>query len=273
MSKFSLENWFSFKNPDGTSLLNPKKLLIDLLIVFSGVYIAFLLGNYSESQKAKIQQQKIMSSLKNELEYMRIFYPNQKKYQAQKVKEWEAMLDSNKVVEFFAWRYVQPQYNYTVVEYAINSREIGVIDFNLHQQLMKVYQGLKQVEYAEEKMTTLALEYQPIPAMMDSTKQDYQIMFRHNRFLFRRFTVFAGDRAAILGRISSHAKDALSLINDYFAEEDLYAIEKEILVNIFVNFHGQVTENYIRETIKEAFPNMTEEGMQEIIEEVNRIRK
>ncbi|MCU0393687.1 MAG: hypothetical protein MUE81_21445, partial [Thermoflexibacter sp.] len=217
MHKFVPKSWLSFKNPDGTNMLNPKKLMIDLLVVFSGVYIAFLLGNYSENQKTNIQRQKIMISLKNELEYMRAFYPGQEKYQTLKVIEWEAKLDSNKVVDFYGWRYVQPQYNYMVVEYAINSREIGVIDFHLHQQLLAVYQELKRVEYAEEKMTELALNYQPIPSMMDSTQQDYQIMFRHNRFLFKKFTIFASDRASILGRIANKAEEALVSIDENFS--------------------------------------------------------
>jgi hypothetical protein len=254
-------------------MLNPKKLMIDLLVVFSGVYIAFLLGNYSENQKTNIQRQKIMISLKNELEYMRAFYPGQEKYQTLKVIEWEAKLDSNKVVDFYGWRYVQPQYNYMVVEYAINSREIGVIDFHLHQQLLAVYQELKRVEYAEEKMTELALNYQPIPSMMDSTQQDYQIMFRHNRFLFKKFTIFASDRASILGRIANKAEEALVSIDENFSSQEIQQIEKEILIKVFIEISDGISEDYMKEVIQQKFPEMQEEDKKEVVAEVKKRRK
>ena len=47
--------------------INWQTLLVELLVVFIGVYLAFLLNNFQENQKAKNEEHKVMTSLKKSL--------------------------------------------------------------------------------------------------------------------------------------------------------------------------------------------------------------
>ena len=262
------------KNNFYKSLLGFRNIILELFIVFLGVYAAFLLNNHSENQRVKAQKKKVMSSLKQELEQMRAFYPGQQSYQLNVIKDWQKKLNNGQVGDFYTWRYVQPQYNYTVVEYAINTRETGIINFDLHNQLLKVYAGLKQVEYAEEKMTALAIEFHPLYIKPDvPLSPEQKLIYDKNRFLFSKAITFSRDRANILGRIAVKAEKALEIIDKNFSEEELKELEKELLVKTFIDIEDEINKAIIKEKVTEIFPKMLEEDIQEIIEQVSKYRK
>ncbi len=53
-----------------------KFLMLEFLIVFLGVYLAFLFQSYSEQKRIDAEKQKIMIGLKEDLEYFRIYFPD-----------------------------------------------------------------------------------------------------------------------------------------------------------------------------------------------------
>ena len=262
------------KNSFYKSLLGFRNIILELFIVFLGVYAAFLLSNHSENQRIKAQKKKVMSSLKQELEQMRAFYPGQQSYQLNVIKDWQKELNNGQMGDFYTWRYVQPQYNYTMVEYAINTRETGIVNFDLHNQLLKVYAGLKQIEYAEEKMTALAIAYQPLFIQEgESLSPAQKLIYDKNRFLFSKAITFSRDRANILGRIATKAEKALDIINQSFSKEELKKLEKELLIKTFIDIEDKIDKTVIRETVTKVFPKMLDEDINEIIEEVSKYRK
>ncbi len=266
--KLFFQRLFSFRDHDGTMLLRPKKLFAELIVVFVGVYLAFVLSNYSENQKIELQKKKILISLKSELAFMMGMYPGMAQYQEKMVKNWKDSLKQNIIDDFFEYRYVQPQYNYMVLEYAINGRETGVVEFSLYKKLLHVYQAIKQVEYAEEKMTEFGAQYHPIA---ESHSRDYNSpVFLHNQFLFSRFIVFANDRAGILRRIASSAAEVLIQIDSKFTVEELAAIEKEILTDYFSSRQGRMREEDVYEYAKGMFPKMSEARIREIIGQIQK---
>lgn len=54
---------------------NARFLLIELLMIFIGVYLAFLFQNYSEQKKIDKERDKVLISLKLELENFRTTFP------------------------------------------------------------------------------------------------------------------------------------------------------------------------------------------------------
>ena len=111
------------------------------------------------------------------------------------------------LADFYNYRYIQPQYNYEIVSFALETRNTNIVDFKLHEQLMKIYNAIKRLEQAEIYMTEIALQYQPVAS--NGVNSDVQA---RNDFLFSRFVVFGKDRANILNIITDLAEETLPLL-------------------------------------------------------------
>ncbi|MBX2896775.1 MAG: hypothetical protein KF763_15115 [Cyclobacteriaceae bacterium] len=157
------------------------KPLIDLLIVITGVTIAFLLGSWNEHSKEKVERTKVINSLRAELHALDSLFPSMAEYQMKVVTHWDTLLVKKEVGDFYGYRFIQPQYNYAVIEYALNSSS-NVVDFTLHQKLLELYRFIKMLEQTEVYMTELALQYQPA--------LDNLLVKERNYFCFHGLTCF-----------------------------------------------------------------------------------
>ena len=74
-----------------------KWLLLELLIVFVGVYLAFLFQSYAEQAKIDKEKEKVLVSLKLELEEFRTSFPRFAEYQEGMVNEWDSLFRVNEL--------------------------------------------------------------------------------------------------------------------------------------------------------------------------------
>lgn len=206
-----------------------KTLLLELVVVFVGVFLAFEFNNFSENQKVKSEKEKVMTSLKKELDVIGLSFGNMGAYQKSKAQEWDSLLRNKQLGDFYDWRYIQPQYNYAVLEYALNTRDARIVSFELYEKLVKVYRELKKLEHAENLMTEWGGQYKMLPLDVDTTSITYQNRAADNRFAFYKFTRFANDRANIMSDLPKSAREALELINSNFTSKLRFELEKEVL--------------------------------------------
>lgn len=185
-----------------TNITIPKPF-IDLLIVITGVTVAFLLNSLNESRKEEAERQKVISSLFNELQEIQKYFPSMAEYQQNTNRIWDSLLIQKSPGDFQYYYYIQPQYNYTVIEFAIATRNSAIVDFDLHQQLLLLYKELKMLEQAETYMTSVALQFQATE-QNSSTPQ--------NLFLFNRFIGFGKNRTRSLKEVNRLAEQTLSLL-------------------------------------------------------------
>ncbi len=180
------------------------KPLLDLIIVITGVSVAFLLNGWSEHTKEAAEREKVMRSLQQEVGEIRRYFPSMANYQEKKSITWDSLFKLNRVAEFEQYYYLQPQYNYTVIEYAIETRNSDIVDFRLHEQLLKLYKRIKMLEQAEVYMTNIALQYVAVDPKEVSSKQ--------NLFLFQRFIGFSKNRSSIMREINTLADETQEMI-------------------------------------------------------------
>ena len=117
-------------------------------MVFVGVYMAFLFQQYAENQKLDKEKEKVLMSLKAELDDFRSNFPRYAKYQDGINKEWDSLFSVQEIGDFYSWRYLEPQYNYKVVEYALNQQATDIINFELYYELSQLHSYLKRLEHA-----------------------------------------------------------------------------------------------------------------------------
>ena len=109
--------------------------MLELAIVFVGVYLAFVLQDFSEDLQEAREQDKIYRALKYELEGFRFLMPGQAAYATGVRNQMQTGLDNGRITDFSEWRFIAPQYDYQIIEYAINVQNSEIVDFALFERL------------------------------------------------------------------------------------------------------------------------------------------
>ncbi len=243
------------------------KLFVELIVVFAGVFSAFYLNSLNEKAKINAQSDRILSSLRIELEQMRIFFPEQSNYMSSKIKEWRTVEESGKWTDFYNWRYIQPQYNYAILEYAIDERETDIINFELHEALLQLYREIRKLEAAENYVTDLAFEYQA--GVVGSNDPADKLAIAQNKYLFSRFISFCDDRGDILKRAASLSSKTLELINAKFTQEELMEQTTDLIQHFIENANMKMDKEYVRELLSGHFGHFSEAEKDEILANLN----
>lgn len=226
-------------------------VIVDLFIVITGVYCAFLLqSEASESQDQK-ERVKIFSTLKMELETMRVVFP-------QFSKSNTNFLNQKKDQEFFnisSWRFIEPQYSYQIIEYAINIQNTEIINFEMYNELQELYVGIKQLEHMERLLTDVAGEYQYLIKDLPETHPLNLERKANNSSRMARFRSFLHGRANNLIRISEKAEELLNLVNEELGSEKSLELDSKYILD---NSKYIETEEEAIELGKRYFPHFSE---------------
>lgn len=247
-----LEWSYQFFSKDGL-----KFLMLELVIVFLGVYGAFLLQSYSENQKLRSERDKILIGLKEDLEYFRIFFPQFSEDMQQRADEWEDLLANDQYFDYSEWRFIQPQYDYTVVEYALNA-DADVIDFELNSSLSQLYIELEKLRQAEELITQAGLSYKRVPDTEDPSPEILMAQLNNLQNL-KRLKDRALDRVAIMNRIARLSEMNLETINAEFTARELKEIELLLIEKYMDSIASEQEREYLIRQVLIYFPEITEE--------------
>ena len=232
-------------------------LSLELLVVFIGVYLAFLFNAYSENKKISSENEKVLTSLKKETEEFRLSFPLQAQGMLANVRKWQAAYDSGNVADYYDWRFLEPQYNDQVIEYAIALKGSEIVDFELYEALLQLNREIKQLEHAERLMTETSNRFNNIPQDLSRNSDLYKAYKAQNLFYFYKFINYSRDRWSNLLEVSKKSQRVVDLINQRLSTEKRLAIEVDILKQFYPALGGDTT--FIREVFKESFPDFPKE--------------
>ena len=241
--------------------------LIDLVIVFIGVYLAFLFNGYSESKKNTLQRDKVLSSLKYELEYLRFSMPGFEGHQKKLLQQWQDAYNKDSITDFYNYIFVQPQYDYVALEYAININEVEVVDFEMFTELRQLYNAIKKLESAENMMTESAQKFRNIHGGLTKKSAEYLGRRADNKFYFLRFRLAAVARAENLALIAELSTKALHLINQRMDLAKRLEIEKQLLVKYLNSLDQLPPKEHLIPMIKKFFPHFTEKEFEGVLDQ------
>ena len=246
-----------------------KFVILELIIVFIGVYLAFYLNSYQTNLDIAKESEKVYSSLKVELEQIRFMFPGRAVYQRERIAEWDSLQKIKKYELFYDWRFIQPQYDFTTLEYALNLNENTIIDFELYDILTNLYQRIQQLEHAERLITDVALNFQSIPVDSDMNSERIQLRFADNRLNFFRFVKFSRSRADGLEEIAKLTTPCLKIIDQKLSLEKKQMIELDLVVKSLDIVDPDRTDPPKRTlmAIKHQFPNLPAQEIQKIIDQ------
>ena len=234
---------------------------VDLLVVIIGVYIAFLIQSSAAEKKEKKEQEKVFTALKFELEQFRLQMPGMSSYVKDRVEEHLAVRQGGDYSNFSDWRFIQPQYSYQIIEYAISLQNSEIIDFELYDALQKLHTEIKKLEHSESLIMEVSMKYQSMPSGLSKSEPLYQLTWANNFDNFERFITFMNDRARVLQAVADESKSALPIINKKLGPEKTKEIEKQFILS-----HSERVESEDQAVayVKQIFPDFTEEEVREL---------
>lgn len=225
--------------------------IIDLIIVFIGVYSASLIADYNQNIQDRKEREKVLSAIKGELEQFRLFNERWASYMESTVRRLDSLYDKEIYTsEFNTWRYLEPQYNYRIIEYATNLKGTNVIDIELFIELQRIYNDIRKLEHAERFMTHFS-------NLRDMSGDDTKNL--QNRFYLFKFIFYSRDRINILRRLQKTSEEVLELVNDRLSPKIKHTVELELAQKV-IDFMGYETVPIL----KKHFPDITDQEWEEM---------
>ncbi|MEO9482285.1 MAG: hypothetical protein ABJG47_02520 [Ekhidna sp.] len=241
-------------------------VLIDLIIVIIGVYCAFLIQSYAESEKNLKERDRVVSALKYELEYFRFqmtqISGGMTGYSAQLTE----VLEKGSYGNFSDFRFIEPQYDYQTIQYALSLQNSEIIDFELYNVLQSLFVEIKKIEHVERLLTETSRRYKTLPSNVSKETTEYKLTWTENYDNFDRFVTLIADRGGISSRIASASEGALPLINKRLGAQKSRAIERELISK---NMGVAENEKEAVFLVKKFFPDFSEEEIRELYRQAN----
>ncbi len=141
----------------------PGKILLELLIVFVGVYAAFMLNNYQAERQAVRDRGHVIELLRVGLDrYEQLFGGFVQRHENIN-PQFRAALDRSELPEFGDAFYPAPQYPIEMIDHLVTEQSYGVFSVDVYVPLISFQNALRRLMYVEEKLVQLSAASEPLP--------------------------------------------------------------------------------------------------------------
>lgn len=181
---------------------------------------------------------------------------------SQDLKEIQAQ---GKYSSFLDYRFIEPQYDYQTVAYALNVQNNDIVDFELYDQLQSLFVEIKKIEYVERLLTETSRQYKSIPPKLSKESPLFASLDSENRDNFIRFITLIEDRSQISARIAEASTSAMPVVNERLGQRKAREIEEQ-LIRENMDRVVQSEEDAVR-VGKQLFPNFSETELRRIYRE------
>lgn len=190
------------------------RLFVELVVVFLGVYLAFVLNNYREKRQIDQERQKVLIGLLEGFREIRGALPGNLAFHKNLQSEVDSVIREGVIPSQLSyWRFLQPQYNLSLIDYALQLKGEDIIDRELYLHLSGTLVNAKKLMYTEEKLTQLSLDYEDYIAgssLLSNAEINRRKVDNFQRA--KRFNKFLEDHVQVLSRIIENSDETIALI-------------------------------------------------------------
>ena len=183
--------------------------------------------------------------------------PGRAWYSNNQVQHWEKLNSQGQYIDFSGWRFIEPQYQYQVLERVLNIQNGDLINFELFQYSLRIYEQIRRIEHTERMITEVGFKYRSIPDPLNEKSSDFQLLNATNQDNFRRLIDAMKIRGEIQQLLAERSSDALTVINQALPFQVKKQIEEELIVQYIDNMVE--TEVEAVERVSLVFPDFSEE--------------
>lgn len=158
-------------------------VLVELVIVFVGVYLAFVLTEYQEDRQRERRTERIVEILDVGLARYEQVFGAMVGYHDRRNAELGDALAENRLPDIGDVYYSAPQYPIDVIDYIVTEEAFRVFDIAFYTELITFTNAIQRLMYIEEKLVETAERYEPLPPPDDP---DHARVYREQRQLAER---------------------------------------------------------------------------------------
>lgn len=191
--------------------INPTQLVLELIIVFLGVYLAFLLSSYRVESKISQDRDKVIELLELGIDrYHELFEQfvlgHQNRNQA-----FKESLERNEIPDFSLVTFPAPQYPIDAITFIVTDKSYDLFQVGLYVPLTAYLNAFERLMYIEEKLVQLSESYQPLPP---ESHPDYSHLRSAQLLDAKRYLRYLELRKNTCEELVSQSKELKSLIRD-----------------------------------------------------------
>ncbi len=188
---------------DQIKAINPVRLLLELVIVFLGVYLAFLFTDYKEQQKTEAEIERVAALMQVGLDHYEELFEGFAQRHAIANEEFRLQLENNEIPAFYETYYASPQYPIDVINFVFTREGYDVFSLDFYMPLTSFAQAIQRVMYVEEKLVQLGERYRSLPP---AGAPAYQQVFDEQYILAQQYYRYLEMRKNISTSLASQAR-------------------------------------------------------------------
>lgn len=164
--------------------INPVRLVLELVIVFLGVYLAFLFNGYKEKQRTEAEIQRVAALMEVGLDRYEELFEGFAQRHTIKNEEFRQQLANNQIPVFYETYYASPQYPVDVINFVLTREGYEVFSLDFYLPLTSFAHAIQRIMYAEEKLVQLGERYRRLPP---AESPNYQQVFNEQYILAQQY--------------------------------------------------------------------------------------
>jgi hypothetical protein len=184
--------------------INPLAVLVQLVVVFIGVYAAFALSEYREARQLEDRRERVLALLAEGIEQYGSSFGSFAEFHESHNAEFRAQLDRGELPDYSDWYYIAPQYPIDLINYLVTTQGSDLFDQDLFEPLTRYATMVEMLMYAEERMTRLGDAYRPPPP---PGAPGAEAIRAEQRAAAERFYNYLEVRRGISAGLAQHASD------------------------------------------------------------------
>ena len=193
----------------GLKSLNYFHYFCDLIIVFIGVYAAFVFSNYQAEKKEIKEAAHILELLKTGVKRYEGTFGGFAVWHVKHNKAYRDKLAKSEIPEFGNAYYPAPQYPIDVMNNVITKESFKVFPIDIYVPIASFTNTIKRLMYVEEKLVEISERYEPLPY---KENPDYERVYRQQRQLAYRYWQYLELRMKISKDLEKQAKELGELL-------------------------------------------------------------
>lgn len=192
-----------------------KQFSLELIVVFIGVYAAFLLSNRQIEQREERKAEKVVSMMKYGIDRYQELFTGFVVYHEKYNAQFKSQLENGTIPYYGDMVYPQPQYPIDVITEVLTKESYQMFTMDIYLPLIQFTNGVERMMSVERRLEEIASLYRPLPNPASSNYNDEKI---NQIQLAKRFYIFLEMRKKIAFSLAKYAEEIsaqLEHIEDY----------------------------------------------------------
>ena len=180
-----------------------KQLFFELIIIFIGVYAAFILSNQQLEKQEERKAEKVVSMMKYGIERYQELFSGFVIYHEKYNAEFKSSLELGEILYYGDVIYPQPQYPIDVITEVLTKESYQMFTMDIYLPLIQFTNGVERIMSVESRLEELAGEYETLP---DPSASNYIDIKNKQLQLAKRFYLFLELRKRIAFSLAKYAE-------------------------------------------------------------------